>query len=90
MSIDLATILGTVAALCSIASFAPQAVKIWRERDASDRHRLRLLDRLWPVDPRLADHRRQHLRADHGGRRPDHEMAVPVADTDATRRPMDG
>ncbi|MGN7099935.1 SemiSWEET family sugar transporter [Brevundimonas diminuta] len=35
MSIDLATILGTVAALCSIASFAPQAVKIWRERDAS-------------------------------------------------------
>lgn len=35
MTIDLATILGTVAALCSIASFAPQAIKIRRERDAS-------------------------------------------------------
>ncbi|WP_343794646.1 SemiSWEET family sugar transporter [Brevundimonas kwangchunensis] len=35
MTIDLASVLGTVAALCSIASFAPQAIKIWRERDAS-------------------------------------------------------
>lgn len=26
---------GTVAALCSIFSFIPQIVKIWRERDAS-------------------------------------------------------
>lgn len=26
---------GTAAALCSITSFAPQAIKIWRERDAS-------------------------------------------------------
>lgn len=26
---------GTLAALCSMASFLPQAVKIWRERDAS-------------------------------------------------------
>ena len=28
-------IVGTLAALCSIASFLPQAIKIWRERDAS-------------------------------------------------------
>lgn len=27
--------LGTAAALCSMASFTPQIVKIWRERDAS-------------------------------------------------------
>ena len=29
------TIVGTGAALCSMASFTPQIVKIWRERDAS-------------------------------------------------------
>ncbi|MBR7621243.1 SemiSWEET transporter [Phenylobacterium sp. 20VBR1] len=28
-------IVGTLAALCSMASFTPQIVKIWRERDAS-------------------------------------------------------
>lgn len=28
-------VLGTGAALCSMASFTPQIVKIWRERDAS-------------------------------------------------------
>ena len=28
-------IVGTLAASCSIASFLPQAVKIWRERDAA-------------------------------------------------------
>ena len=28
-------IVGTLAASCSIVSFLPQAVKIWRERDAS-------------------------------------------------------
>ena len=26
---------GTAAALCSITSFAPQAIKIWKEKDAS-------------------------------------------------------
>ena len=26
---------GTAAALCSMASFTPQIIKIWRERDAS-------------------------------------------------------
>ena len=30
-----ANIVGTGAALCSIASFAPQMIKIWKERDAS-------------------------------------------------------
>lgn len=30
-----ANIVGTAAALCSITSFAPQIVKIWKERDAS-------------------------------------------------------
>ncbi len=28
-------VVGTAAALCSMTSFAPQIVKIWRERDAS-------------------------------------------------------
>lgn len=28
------TVVGTAAALASIASFAPQTIKIWRERDA--------------------------------------------------------
>jgi len=27
--------LGTAAALCSMASFTPQIIKIWREKDAS-------------------------------------------------------
>ena len=31
----LANVVGTGAALCSITSFAPQMVKIWKERDAS-------------------------------------------------------
>jgi len=30
-----ANIVGTGAALCSITSFAPQMIKIWKERDAS-------------------------------------------------------
>jgi MtN3 and saliva related transmembrane protein len=30
-----ANVVGSAAALCSIVSFAPQAVKIWKERDAS-------------------------------------------------------
>ena len=30
-----ANIVGTLAALCSITSFAPQMIKIWKERDAS-------------------------------------------------------
>lgn len=28
-------VVGVLAALCSVGSFLPQAVKIWRERDAS-------------------------------------------------------
>jgi MtN3 and saliva related transmembrane protein len=31
-----ANAVGTVAALCSMTSFAPQIVKIWRDRDASE------------------------------------------------------
>ncbi len=31
----LATAFGTAAALCSITSFAPQMIKIWKDRDAS-------------------------------------------------------
>lgn len=30
-----ANVIGVAAALCSMSSFAPQIVKIWRERDAS-------------------------------------------------------
>jgi len=30
-----ASIVGTAAALCSISSFAPQMIKIWKEKDAS-------------------------------------------------------
>jgi len=30
-----ANVVGTAAALCSITSFAPQAIKIWTEKDAS-------------------------------------------------------
>lgn len=34
---DLAVnLVGTAAALCSITSFAPQMIKIWKERDASN------------------------------------------------------
>ncbi|KPF80041.1 hypothetical protein IP78_07965 [Brevundimonas sp. AAP58] len=35
MSDLIANAFGTAAALCSIASFAPQIVKIWKARDAS-------------------------------------------------------
>jgi MtN3 and saliva related transmembrane protein len=31
-----ANTVGTVAALCSMTSFAPQIIKIWRDRDASE------------------------------------------------------
>ena len=31
-----ANTVGTVAALCSMSSFAPQIVKIWRDRDAGE------------------------------------------------------
>jgi MtN3 and saliva related transmembrane protein len=31
-----ANAVGTVAALCSMTSFAPQIAKIWRDRDASE------------------------------------------------------
>lgn len=30
-----ANVVGSAAALCSITSFAPQMIKIWKERDAS-------------------------------------------------------
>ena len=30
-----ANVVGTAAALCSITSFAPQMIKIWKDRDAS-------------------------------------------------------
>lgn len=35
MSDLVANVFGTAAALCSITSFAPQMIKIWKERDAS-------------------------------------------------------
>lgn len=35
MTLSIADIVGTAAALCSMASFTPQILKIWRERDAS-------------------------------------------------------
>ena len=35
MSDLLANVFGTAAAACSIVSFAPQMIKIWKERDAS-------------------------------------------------------
>lgn len=35
MSEVVANVVGTAAALCSITSFIPQAVKIWKEKDAS-------------------------------------------------------
>ena len=31
----LISVVGTAAALCSMTSFAPQLIKIWREKDAS-------------------------------------------------------
>ena len=36
MSSLIANSVGTVAALCSMTSFAPQIVKIWRDRDAAE------------------------------------------------------
>ncbi len=35
MSDMIANVVGTAAALCSIASFVPQIIKIWKDRDAS-------------------------------------------------------
>ncbi|MDP3749218.1 MAG: SemiSWEET transporter [Phenylobacterium sp.] len=35
MSLSTADLIGTAAAICSMASFVPQIIKIWRERDAS-------------------------------------------------------
>lgn len=35
LPIPLPDLVGTAAALCSMASFTPQIVKIWREKDAS-------------------------------------------------------
>ena len=36
MSSLIANSVGTVAALCSMSSFAPQIAKIWRDRDAAE------------------------------------------------------
>ncbi len=36
MSNLIANSVGTVAALCSMSSFAPQIVKIWRDRNAAE------------------------------------------------------
>ena len=35
MSSLVANIVGSAAAVCSVTSFAPQMIKIWKERDAS-------------------------------------------------------
>lgn len=35
MADAIANLIGSAAAICSISSFAPQAYKIWKERDAS-------------------------------------------------------
>ena len=35
MSLSVPDLVGTAAAICSMTSFTPQIVKIWRERDAS-------------------------------------------------------
>ncbi len=35
MSLSVPDLVGIAAAVCSMASFTPQIVKIWRERDAS-------------------------------------------------------
>jgi MtN3 and saliva related transmembrane protein len=35
LDLSVASLVGGAAALCSMASFTPQIVKIWRERDAS-------------------------------------------------------
>lgn len=35
MPIELADIIGTAAGICSMTSFTPQLVKIWREKDAT-------------------------------------------------------
>lgn len=35
MSLSAADLIGTAAAICSMSSFVPQILKIWRERDAS-------------------------------------------------------
>lgn len=35
MPFEVADIIGTAAGLCSMASFTPQLVKIWKEKDAS-------------------------------------------------------
>ncbi|HEV7384647.1 MAG TPA: PQ-loop domain-containing transporter, partial [Phenylobacterium sp.] len=32
----IANVVGTVAALCSMTSFAPQIIKTWRDRDAAE------------------------------------------------------
>jgi MtN3 and saliva related transmembrane protein len=35
LAIEMADVVGTAAGLCSMASFTPQLLKIWREKDAS-------------------------------------------------------
>ena len=35
MNETFANLVGSAAAICSVTSFAPQGIKIWKERDAS-------------------------------------------------------
>lgn len=35
MAIEMADLVGTAAGICSMASFTPQLLKVWREKDAS-------------------------------------------------------
>lgn len=84
MSELVANIVGSAAAVCSITSFAPQGVKIWKERDASAvslktyglTHLLRPLGGLRRHDRGLARDDRERLRPGHGVRRAVDEMAL--------------
>ena len=81
-----ANIVGTAAAICSITSFAPQALKIWKERDASSvsfkTYSLTVTCFiLWVIygamTQSLAGGGVEQFRPGHGGLRPNHEVAIP-------------
>jgi len=85
MSELVANIVGSAAAVCSITSFAPQGVKIWKERDASavslKTYGLTVTCFvLWVVygvmNRGLARDDRERLRPGHGVRRAVDEMAL--------------
>jgi hypothetical protein len=74
-----ADVVGTVAALCSMTSFAPQIAKIWRDRDASEislSMYLVTVERLWPLDRKLAGDGVQPDLPGDVGRGPGAEMAL--------------